>query len=190
MTPSWLDEAKQAVQRASHLSHIPQQGLDYPWHAFKVTERYTLKLRDEVIALLDKARKQIDKLAQSGRSYATQLGVSGNVAWLLRAGDLLETSPHPPAAWLTGTDLPQLAADLEACAELYQQRGQAREPLTQRYGPSLWSLPEGTADNVDHAWRQAAPLLAPHDDQGQGLLTHQQQFRGWAADTQLASRDG
>ena len=28
---------------------------------------------------------------------------------------------------------------------LDEQRGQSREPLSQRYGPTLWSLPEGTA---------------------------------------------
>src|SRR5262249_39720533 len=65
-----------------------------------------------------------------------------------------------------------------------QQMGQARAPLTARYGPELWKLPEGTAANVDRAWHVAAPLLAPGEDRGAGLLTHQQQLRGWAADTQ------
>src|SRR5262249_21759075 len=89
-----------------------------------------------------------------------------------------------PAAWLTATDLPQLAADLDQCAELYRSRGQSRGPLTERYGPSLWTLPEGTAAGVDQAWHKAAPLLAPGDEKGAGLLTRQQQLRGWAADTQ------
>jgi hypothetical protein len=183
MTPTWLDEARQAVQRAQQLWHIPEQGQEYPWWGFKVGERYTLKLRDEVVSLLEKAKKQLDRLVASADQYAAQIGAQGSVAWLLRAGELLETSPRPPAAWLTATDLPQLVADLEQCAELYKQRGQSRQPLTQRYGPTLWSLPEGTAAGVDAAWHKTAPLLAPGDEKGAGLLTHQQQLRGWAADT-------
>jgi very-short-patch-repair endonuclease len=184
MTPHWFDDAQQAVQRAQQLWHIPEQGQDYPWWGFKVGDRYTLKLRDEVVSLLEKAKKQLDKLFQAADQYAAQIGARGSVAWLLRAGELLEASPRPPASWLTATDLPQLAADLETCAGLYKKRGQSREPLTQRYGPTLWSLPEGTAASVDQAWHKAAPLLAPGDDKGAGLLTRQQQLRGWAADTQ------
>ena len=56
--------------------------------------------------------------------------------------------------------------------------------MTERYGPSIWQLPEGTAANVDQAWRAAAPLVPAGDDRGGGLLSHQQQLRGWAADTQ------
>jgi REase_MTES_1575/Protein of unknown function (DUF4011)/AAA domain len=184
MTGTWLDEARQAVQRAQQLWHIPEQGPDYPWWGFKVAERFTLKLRDEVVTTLEKAKKQLERLVQVADQYAAQIGARGSVAWLIHAGDLLETSPRPPAAWLSATDLPQLAADLEQCAELYKQRSQSRQPLTDRYGTGLWSLPEGTAANVDNAWHQAAPLLASGDDKGAGLLTHQQQLRGWAADTQ------
>jgi hypothetical protein len=184
MTPTWLDEARQAVQRAQQLWHIPEQGADYPWWGFKIGERFSLKLRDEVVSLLEKARKQLDRLAATADAYSGQIGAKGSVAWLLRAGELLDASPKPPAAWLTATDLPQLAAELEQCADLYKMRGQSRVPLTERYGAGVWSLPEGTAANVDQAWHKAAPLLAPGDDKGAGLLTRQQQLRGWAADTQ------
>jgi very-short-patch-repair endonuclease len=184
MTPTWLDEARQAMQRAQHLWHIPEQGPAYPWFGFKVGERYTLKLRDDMIGVLERARKQVDRLVTVADQYAAQIGARGSVAWLLRAGELLETSPHPPAVWLTATDLPQLAADLEKCADLYKQRGQSRDPLTARYGAGLWSLPEGTAAGIDQAWHAAAPLLAPGDEKGSSLLTKQQQLRGWAADTQ------
>jgi very-short-patch-repair endonuclease len=184
MTPTWLDESRQAMQRAQHLWHVPEQGAAYPWYGFKVGDRYTLKLRDEVIALLEKSRKLVDRLVTVADQYAAQIGARGSVAWLLRAAELLEQNPHPPAAWLTATDLPQLAADLDKCAELYKQRGQSRDPLTARYGAGLWSLPEGTAAGIDQAWHAAAPLLAPGDDRGAALLTHQQQLRGWAADTQ------
>ena len=184
MTPTWLDEAQQAVKRAQQLWHIPEQGPDYPWWGFKVPDRYTLKLRDEVVSLLEKAKKQLDRLAAAAEQYAAQIGATGSVAWMLRAGELLDASPRPPTAWLTATDLPQLSADLDQCAELYKQRGQSREPLTQRYGATLWALPPGTAASVEEAWHKAAPLLAPGDEKGAGLLTHQQQLRGWAADTQ------
>jgi very-short-patch-repair endonuclease len=184
MTPTWLGEARQAMQRAQQLWHIQDQGQAYPWYGFKVGERYTLKLRDEVISLLEKAKKQVDRLVTVADQYATQIGARGSVAWLLRAGELLETSPRPPAAWLSATDLPELTADLEKCADLYKQRGQARDPLTARYGAGLWSLPEGTAAGIEQAWHAAAPLLATGDDRGAGLLTRQQLLRGWAADTQ------
>src|SRR5262249_44306175 len=37
---------------------------------------------------------------------------------------------------------------------------------------------------IDQAWHAAAPLLAAGDERGAGLLSRQQQLRGWAADTQ------
>jgi very-short-patch-repair endonuclease len=184
MTPAWLESVRQGGQRADQLWHICEQGPDYPWCGFKASERYSLKLRDEILAILEKARKQLDKLSLAAEQYAGQIGAKGSVAWLLRTGELLETSPKPPLAWLTATDLPALAANLEKCAELYQHRGHSRDPLTERYGPALWSLPEGTAATVDRVWHETAPLLAAGDDRGAGLLTHQQQLRGWAAETQ------
>ena len=198
MTGAWLDEARQALQRGQQLWHICEQGQDYPWWGFKFTERYSLKLRDEIVGMLDKAKKQLERLVQVAGHYADQIGATGSlassatcsgtrqtsVAWLLRAGELLETSPRPPAEWMSEPELPQLAADLEKCIEVHKQRSEARAPLTERYGIGVWNLPEGTAAGVDEAWHRAAPLLAPGDDKGAGLLTHQQQLRGWAADTQ------
>jgi very-short-patch-repair endonuclease/DNA polymerase III delta prime subunit len=184
MTGAWLDESRQALQRVQQLWHIPEQGPDYPWCGFKVVDRFTLKLRDEVISALDKAKKQLERLVQVTDHYAAQIGARGTVPWLLRAGDLLAASPRPFAAWLTAPDLPQIGEELEKCAEQFKQRGQSRQPLTDHYGAFLWSLPEKTAAAVEDAWHQAAPLLAPGDEKGAGLLTHQQQLRGWAAETQ------
>src|SRR5262249_47726581 len=96
-----------------------------------------------------------------------------------------ETIPAKvPPAWLYEKDPANLTQDLERCADQYQRLGQARAPLTERYGTGLWHLAEGTAASVDPAWHPAAPLLAAGDERGAGLLTPQKQLRGWAADTQ------
>src|SRR5262249_37944720 len=87
------------------------------------------------------------------------------------------------AMWLCVSDLPQLTEDLNRCADQYQRLGQARAPLTARYGPSLWLLAEGHSAKVEDAWQNARKLLAPGDEKGAGLLAHQQKLRGWAADT-------
>src|SRR5208282_857924 len=79
LSPTWLDDARQAGGRAEQLWHIPEQGQEYPWWGFKVGERYTLKLRDDIIGLLDKAKKQLDKLMQAAEQYASQIGVKGSV---------------------------------------------------------------------------------------------------------------
>jgi hypothetical protein len=179
---AWLEEARQALERARQLWHV-RQDAGFPWRGFKL-ERYHLQLRDEVIGLIDKARGRWDRLSTVAREYGKQLGADGSVAWLLRAGELLETSPKPPAAWLTAADLPQLAADLDRCAQEYQQRGQAREPLTARYGPGVWKLPEGTAEEIAGTWHEVQPLLAHGDERGAAFLKLQQQLRGWTADTQ------
>ncbi len=184
ITAAWLEEGRQAVGRLQQLGHVQEQGPDFPWYGFKAGERYTLKLRDEVNGLLEKARTRLDRLAAVADEFGRRLGARGPVPWLLRVGELLDASPKPPAHWLTATDLPQLAADLERCASEYQQRARGREPLTARYGESVWSLPEGTAAKVDQAWHAAAPLLGPGDEKGAALLTRQQALRGWAADTQ------
>jgi len=184
LTPDWLAQTHGAMQRLQQLWHIPDQGPDFPWWGFKVEDRFTLKLRDEVSSLLERVRGRIDRLATVAPEYAAKIGATGTVPWLLRMADALESSPGPPASWLTAEDLPQLAADLERCAADYRQRGQSREPLTVRYGPDVWRLPAGTRAQVEQSWHAVAPLLAPGDERGQGLLTHQQQLRGWAADTQ------
>ncbi len=183
ITPTWLDEARHAIERAQHFWHLHEQGDSYLWHGFKSGERYTLKLRDDVLHLIDKVRGRLDRLQTVADHYAAAIGASGPIPWLLRASELLETNPHPPAAWLQGADTAALATDLERCAASYQQRGQSRQPLTERYGPALWKLPEGTAEQVEHAWHAAAPLLAADDTQGAGLLRQQQKLRGWAAET-------
>jgi hypothetical protein len=182
--PEWLEQARAAVQRLQQLWHIPEQGLDFPWCGFKVEDRFTVKLRDDVSSLLERVNSRIDRLGTGAGDYAGKLATTGSVAWLLRVADALESNPGAPAAWLTARDLPELAADLERCAAEYQRRGQSREPLTARYGPDLWRLPAGTAATVEKARQAAAPLLAPGDERGASLLTRQQQLRGWAADTQ------
>jgi very-short-patch-repair endonuclease len=180
----WLEDSRQAVGRLQQLWHVQEQGQDFPWWGFKAGERYTLKLRDEVNGLLEKVRARLEKLATVAGDFGRKIGARGPVPWLLRAGELLDASPRPPAHWLTAPDLPQLTADLERCAGEYQQRARGREPLTARYGESVWALPEGTAAKVDQAWHAAAPLLAPGDEKGAALLTRAQALRGWAADTQ------
>jgi hypothetical protein len=182
MTAGWLEEARQALERARQLWHV-RRDPDFPWRGFKL-ERYNLQLRDEVIGLIDKARGRLDRLGTVAREYGKQLGAEGPVAWLQRVDELLEATPKPPARWLTEEDMPKLAADLDRCAEEYRERGQARAPLTARYGPGVWHLPEGTAGQLADTWRQVQPLLAHGDEKGAGFLKKQQQLRGWAADTQ------
>jgi len=184
LTPDWLEQARGALRHLRQLWHIPEQGVDYPWWGFKADDRFTLKLRDEVTALVERIRGRLDRLATVAGEYAAKIGVQGSVPWLLRVADALESSPGPPASWLAAEDLPEIAADLERCAADYQQRGQSREPITARYGPEAWRLPDGTRANVEQSWHAVGPLLAPGDERGEGLLTQQQQLRGWAADTQ------
>lgn len=180
---SWLEEARQAVQRWQKLGHIRDEA-DYPWAGFKA-ERYNKQLRDDVTGLVERVRSRLERLLTVAEHYAGQIGCDGPVAWLVKVGELLESAPPNLAAdWLTSTNLEELAKDLERCADEYQRLGSARAPMTERYGPSIWQLPEGTAAGVDQAWHAALPLLPAGDGRGGGLLSHQQQLRGWAADTQ------
>lgn len=183
INPAWLEEARQAVQRLQQLWHLRTQA-EGPWHGFKA-ERFTQQLRDEVLALIDRVRSRVDRVLDMIRKFGEQVGVSGPVSLLLQVGELLEAKPPMlPPLWLEETDLDHLARDVEECARQYQQLGQARTPLTERYGPDLWKLPLGTAASVDRAWHAVAPLVAPGDERGAALLSHQQALRGWAADTQ------
>ena len=78
-----------------------------------------------------------------------------------------------------------LAEDLEKCADQHQHLGQAHDPLTHKYGPTLWTLPPGTAAKVETAWTAATALLAggADADRGASLLAGQQKLRAWTADT-------
>ena len=182
-TPAHLDELTGHLQRLQALWHVHTQA-DFPWRGFKA-ERYSLQLRDDVLGLIDRIRGRGDKLRAAADQYGKQLGVTGSIAGLLKLGDLLEKRPaHVEAAWLSTADLPALAADLERCAGQYQRLAQARKPLTERYGPALWQLPEGTSAHVDQAWKAAAALLSPDDERGTTFLAQQQKLRAWAAETQ------
>ena len=180
---SWLEEARQAVQRLQQLGHIREEA-DFPWRGFKA-DRYTKQLRDDVSGLLERVRGRLDRLLTVAENYAGQVGCQGPVAWLVKIGELLESAAaNLSADWLKAGNLAELGRDLDHCAGEYQRLGSARTPLTERYGSSIWQLAEGTAAAVDQAWRAAAPLSPPGDGRGGGLLSHQQQLRGWAADTQ------
>ncbi len=183
-TAEWMGQAQAAVQRLQKLWHIHEEGPDYAWWGFKADGRYTQKVRDEVNSLLERARGRMDRLAATARDYGAKIGAVGPVSWLLRVADALEASPAPPVSWLTTEDLSQVGADLERCAATDQQPDQTRAPLTARYAAEIWRLPTGTRARVEEAWHAVAPLLAPGDERGEGLLSHQQQLRGWAADTQ------
>ena len=136
------------------------------------------------MGLIDKVRARLDKLKASAEQYAVRLGVAGATGWLIRLGTVLDSRPGAvPASWLTDTALDQLQADLEECAGQYQRLGEARLPLTERYGPAIWKLPAGSAARLDDAWKNAARLLAPDDERGANLLAAQQKLRAWTADT-------
>ncbi len=182
-TPAHLDELQQLLQRLQHHWHIRTEK-DYPWRGFKA-ERYSLQLRDEIVGLIDKIRARGDKLHAAAGQYAQQLGLTGASADLLKLGDLLEKRPvNTQSGWLTTTDLAQLISDFEKCADQYTRLGQTRKPLTERYGPTLWKQPSGTAARIEEAWKHAIPLLAAGDERGSEFLKYQHKLRAWAAETQ------
>ena len=181
--PSHLDELKQLLQRLQHHWHIRTE-MNYPWRGFKA-DRYSLQLRDEIVSLIDRIRARGDKLRAAAEQYAGQLGLRGPIADLLKLGDLLEKRPaHTQAAWLKIPDLTAFIADFEKCAEQYVRLGQTRKPLTERYGPALWKLPNGSGAKIEQAWKAATPLLASGDERGADFLKSQQKLRAWAAETQ------
>src|SRR5439155_25633246 len=88
VTSAKLDELHQLFQRAQSLWPI-RATPNYPWTGFKA-DRFTLQLRDEVTALIDKARQRGDKLLATGQYVADQLDIAASIGWLLRLADLLE----------------------------------------------------------------------------------------------------
>jgi very-short-patch-repair endonuclease len=183
VTPPKLDELRQMFQRAQSLWHIHGTS-NYPWTGFKA-ERFTMQLRDEVTAALDKAQKTGAKVETAAAQVCGQLDIAASVGWLLRLGDLLAHRPSPaPRSWLLEEDLDDLDAEAEEAAAMYRRLREGRAPLTARYGAGLWSLPEDIAPRIENTWRHAAALLAPGDESGAKLLSLQKRLRGWAADTQ------
>ena len=181
--PRDLDELQQLLQRLQHHWHI-RTDPNYPWRGFKA-ERYSLQLRDEVVGLIDKVRGRDEKLRAAAEQYAQRIGVRGKIPDLLRLADMLEKRPpYTAASWLTVSDLMKVSADFEKCADQYRTLGQARKPLTERYGPALWKQPSGTAAKIEQAWKSTATLLAPGDERGADYLKQQQKLRAWAAETQ------
>lgn len=178
-----LDELQQLLQRLQHHWHI-RTDRAYPWRGFKA-ERYTLQLRDDVVGILDKIRDRGDKLRAAAERYSGLLGIRGPIAELLRLGDLLEKRPPGTMPdWLTTPDLAPLLAEFETCADQYQRLGQARNPLTERYGETLWKQPPGTAARVAEAWKSAAARLLPEDRRGAAFLRLNHNLRAWTAETQ------
>ena len=182
ITQTQLSDLQQLLQKSQQFWHI-RPGGNFPWWGFKA-DKFNLQLRDEVLGLIDKTRARLDKLRSTADHFASQLQVQGPIAWLARLGEYLHGKPGPvPSSWFSLKDWSELQAELDRCADQHQRLGQARAPLTARYGPGLWSLPVGAADRLEQAWKNALPRLAPGDSDGALLLKHQQALRGWAADT-------
>lgn len=182
LTPAQLDDLKQLLQRLQNLWHI-RTDAGYPWKGFKA-DRFTLQLRDEVVGLIDKVRGRIEKLKIAADQFSGKLGIQASADKLLKIGELLDNRPaNVPAGWLKEVDCAGIGNDLESCASQYQRLGQARAPLTARYGSNLWTLSPGTAARVEEAWHNAARFFTLGDDKGAALLPLQQKLRGWAADT-------
>ena len=72
ITPAQLDDLTQMLARLKQLWHI-RADPHYPWKGFKA-DRFTLQLRDEVVALIDKVRTRIDKLKTTADQYAAKIG--------------------------------------------------------------------------------------------------------------------
>lgn len=183
VTAGWLEEARQTVRRLQQAWSIRDKK-DLCWWGFKA-ERYNKQLRDTVAGLVERVKGRVDQYLAAAEQYGNRLGCKGPVAWLVKAGELLESGPGiVPQHWLRTDDLETLKKDVDACAEEYQRLGETRGPLSERYGPAIWQVPEETASQAAEAWRIAAPLLPPEDERGVSLLGRQQALRGWAADTQ------
>jgi hypothetical protein len=181
VTAAWLEEGQQALRRAAQLWHACQDP-GFPWRGFKL-ERYNKQLRDEVAGLVEKAQARLERLNAVAREYGKQVEADGPVSWLVRLADLLETSPKPAASWLTAADPQTPLRDVERCAAEYGQQTHEHGPLEERYGAGILHLAEGTAAQLAETWQQVQPLLARGDERGAGFLKHQQQLRGWVADT-------
>src|SRR5262249_14418750 len=91
VTPAKFDELRRMFQRAQSLWHIHGTA-NYPWTGFKA-ERFTMQLRDEVTAALDKAQKNGAKVETAAQHVCGQLDIAASVGWLLRLGDLLAHRP-------------------------------------------------------------------------------------------------
>jgi very-short-patch-repair endonuclease len=183
VTSAKLDEMHQLFQRAQNLWPIRARP-NYPWTGFKA-DRFTLQLRDEIAALIDKARQRGDKVLAVAQQVADQLDIAASVGWLLHLAELFEHHPGQlPRAWLMEADLKALTKQVEQAATMYQRLREGRAPLTARYGAGIWKLEEGAANRLAGTWRHAAALVAPGDEAGAALLKLQKRLRGWAADTQ------
>ncbi|MBM4071389.1 MAG: DUF4011 domain-containing protein [Planctomycetes bacterium] len=183
VSPGWLEEARQTMLRLQQAWSIRDKK-DPCWWGFKA-ERYNKQLRETAAALVERVKARVDHFLAVAAQYGDRIGYKGPVACLFKAGELLASSPGKIAQpWLATDDLKALQQDVESCAEEYQRLGQARGPLSERYGPAIWQVPEGTAAQAADAWRVAAPLLPAGDERGVSLLTRQQALRGWAAETQ------
>ncbi len=200
--PAQLDDLKQMLARLQQLWHIRAEA-HYPWKGFKA-DRFTLQLRDEVVTIIDKVRGRLEKLQSVADQFAAKIEcgaglqpADGNmpvasqpqVGWLLKLGEILESRPGVlPISWFRETDISALHDELEKCAGQYEKLAQARAPLTQKYGDSLWRLLPGTAAKIEDAWRGAQKWLpevpgAPSGRVAASLLASQQRLRAWAADT-------
>lgn len=183
ITPGWLEEARQTMLRLQQAWNIRDKK-DVCWWGFKA-DRYSKQLRETAASLVERVKGRVDQFLAAAEQYGNRIGCKGPVAHLFKAGELLEARPGKVwPHWLRTDDPAALCKDVEACAEEYQRLGQARGPLSERYGPAIWQVPEGTAAQAGEVWRSAAPLLPAGDERGVSLLTRQQALRGWAADTQ------
>jgi hypothetical protein len=147
LSATWLDDAEQAVRRLAELWRIRGEK-DFPWWGFKA-DKYSLQVRDDVLSLIERVESRLERVLAFAQQYAGQVGVTGPLPSVLKAGELLESSPeHVAVHWLRDGNLDKVGAELDGAAKHYERFVQARAPLTQRYGPGIWSVPDGTGERL------------------------------------------
>jgi hypothetical protein len=183
VTVEWLEEAARVVQGLARFWPVFVRGSEHPWWGFR-TEHLGLEVRHRVTAHLDRLLALLPRVRELAHGYASRSGAAGSVERILQAADLLDSSPRPPTAWLTGADMEKLQSDLDRLAQLFAACAQRQQALLAAYGPTIFTLPEGTATAVQAAWQQSANFLRG----GSGFVPLRKRLRDWAEQThRLAS---
>jgi hypothetical protein len=179
---AWLDEVARLARQVARLTDVLDAGRHYVWFGLHTTEAWSPERREQLAGTLARVRLAVADVERVRAAVAGPVGADGELDWLEQAATHLANSPQPPSMWLTARWPSEFGAELRRLAETHRCWQQVRLTLTERYGPALWDVPNGTAATLTTAWHAVAAQLPTHVDGGQ-MLARQSDLLAWGMAT-------
>jgi len=190
--PRALDFGKiQKLEEAIHqLKNVWQvvEDPDFPWRGYK-GEKYTVEMRLDLSALLERLISTLDSLRFESEIYAAQLGLKKpstfeQLKWLIKIGEIARESPGPEIEWVKSSEIEQLIREARKYMETCTWCREARKSLLERYHTSLFEIPLDRSVEIKGLISNLLNLIKNIELERSDLLKKRDELLSFVSDTQ------